>query len=63
MVKQYLILLGFLLFAITPLQTVNAEAVSNAEGHYVITEYIIRDILFPIIDKRLIKEYGSDALF
>ena len=58
MVKKYVILLGFILFTFTPLQTVNAQSV---EEHYVNTEDIVRVILSPIIDKRLIKEYGLDA--
>ncbi|NRD78569.1 hypothetical protein HPT25_14490 [Bacillus sp. BRMEA1] len=61
MIKQYLILLGFILFAFTPLQTVKAESVSNNEEQYFTTEDIVREILSPIIDKRLIKEYGYDA--
>ncbi|MBT2655389.1 hypothetical protein J7E81_09080 [Bacillus sp. ISL-18] len=61
MVKQYLIFLGFIIFAFTPLQTVNAESISIVQEHYVTTEDIVRDILSPIIDKRLIKEYGLDA--
>jgi hypothetical protein len=61
MVKQCLVLLGFLLFAFIPLQTADAKTVSNVEGQHVTTEDIVRDIIFPIIDKRLIKEYGSDA--
>jgi hypothetical protein len=63
MVKQYLILLGFLLFAFTPLQTVKAESVSKVEDWYVTTEDIIGDIVFPTIDKRVAKEYGRDSLF
>ena len=30
---------------------------------YVTTEDIISDIVFPTIDKRVIKEYGQDTLF
>jgi hypothetical protein len=63
MVKQYLILLGFLLSAFTPLQTVKAESISKVEDWYVTTEDIISDIVFPSIDKRVAKEYGRDSLF
>jgi hypothetical protein len=34
-----------------------------AEDWYVTPEDIIRDIIFPAIDKRVIKEYGEDGLF
>ena len=65
MVKKYLILLGtgilFLVFTLT--QVVNSETVINVEGMYVTTEDIILDIVFPTIDKRVIKEYGQDTLF
>jgi hypothetical protein len=61
MVKQFLMLLGFSLFAFTSIQTVKAETIPKAEESYVTTEDIVREILFPIIDNRLIKEYGSDA--
>ena len=30
---------------------------------YVTTEDIILDIVFPVIDKRVLKEYGQDTLF
>jgi hypothetical protein len=56
MIKRFLLLVGFFLFAFTSIQTV-----SKAEEPYVTTEDIVRDILFPIIDKKLIEEYGSDA--
>jgi len=59
MVKQYLILFGFLLSAFTPLQTVKAETVTNVEGEYFTTEDIVSDLVFPTIDKRVIKEYGG----
>jgi hypothetical protein len=63
MVKQYLILLGFFLFAFTPMQTVKAETVPKVEDSYVTTEDIVSDLVFPTIDKRVIKEYGGDSLF
>lgn len=34
-----------------------------AENWYVTPEDIVLDIIFPSIDKRVIKEYGSDGLF
>ncbi|MCM3708852.1 MULTISPECIES: hypothetical protein [Cytobacillus] len=63
MVKQYLILLGFFVFAFTPMQTVEAETVPKVEDSYVTTEDIVSDLVFPTIDKRVIKEYGGDDLF
>jgi hypothetical protein len=65
MVKKYLILLGlgFSFLAFTLTQVVNSETVLNVEGMYVTTEDIISDIVFPTIDKRVIKEYGQDTLF
>ncbi|MCG3087181.1 hypothetical protein [Sporosarcina cyprini] len=62
MVKPYLILLGCLGFVFTFTQIVTSEAHSEAEGMYVTTEDIIADIVFPIIDKRVIQEYGGDPL-
>lgn len=61
--KQYLIILGILLFAFAHLQTVTAESVPNAEDIYMTTEDIVSDLVFPIIDKRVIREYGGDSLF
>lgn len=60
MVKQYIILLGFLVFIFTPLQVVKAYPVSDEED-YVTTEDIVSDIVFPSIDKRVMKEYGGNA--
>ncbi|MDF2902766.1 MAG: hypothetical protein K0S25_404 [Bacillus sp. (in: firmicutes)] len=61
MVKLYLILLGFLLFAFTPIQVIKAESVSKVEQEmYVTTEDIIADIVFPTIDKKVQKEYGHN---
>jgi hypothetical protein len=62
MVKQYLILLGFLLFTFTPIQTVEAEKVSKLEPElYMTTEDIISDIVFPTIDKKVLKEYNNNS--
>jgi Protein of unknown function (DUF3888) len=63
MIKQCLILLGFFLFAFTPMQTVKAETVPKVEDSYFTTEDIVSDLIFPTIDKRVIKEYGGDDLF
>lgn len=63
MVKQYLILLGFLFIVLTSTQVVKSETVPKAEEMYVTTEDIISDIIFPTVDKRVIKEYGQDTLF
>ena len=63
MVKQYLVLLGFLFVVLTSTQVVKSETNSEVEGMYVTTEDIISDIVFPTIDKRVIKEYGQDTLF
>ena len=63
MVKQFLILLGFFVFAFTPMQTVEAETVPKVEDSYVTTEDIVSDLVFPTIDKRVIKEYGGNVLF
>ncbi|MEK5425378.1 hypothetical protein [Cytobacillus sp. FSL R7-0680] len=63
MLKRYVIILGFLLFAINPIQTIKAESVPNVVGSYLTTEDIIFDLVFPSIDKRVIKEYGGDSLF
>ncbi|MGE7186273.1 hypothetical protein ACQKKK_20575 [Peribacillus sp. NPDC006672] len=63
MAKRYLILLGFFLFAITPLQTVKAESVSKVEQEiYVTTEDIISDIVFLTIDKKVQKEYSDNMI-
>ncbi|WP_419880435.1 hypothetical protein ACN6MY_12115 [Peribacillus sp. B-H-3] len=63
MVKQCLILLGFFVFAFTPMHTVKAKTVPKAEDLYVTTEDIVSDLVLPTIDKRVIKEYGDDELF
>jgi len=62
MFQKYAILFGLLFFIFTPLQTVIAETVPKKEDMYVTTEDIILDIIFPIIDKRVIKEYGEDTV-
>ncbi|MDR7003081.1 hypothetical protein [Neobacillus niacini] len=63
MIKQCLILLGFFVFTFTPMQTVKAETTPKAENSYFTTEDIVSDLVFPTIDKRVIKEYGGDELF
>lgn len=63
MVKRYLFLLGFLFIVLTLTQVVvKSETNSVGEGMYVTTEDIILDIVFPIIDKRVIKEYVQNTL-
>ncbi|MFD2445453.1 hypothetical protein ACFSO7_15920 [Bacillus sp. CGMCC 1.16607] len=59
MLKLYIILLGILLSALTPIHSVNADT----EDMYVTTEDIVLDIIFPIVDNRVIKEYGGDSFF
>lgn len=63
MLKRYIIIFGFLLFAINPIQTAKAETVPKTVGSYVTTEDIISDLVFPTIDKRVIKEYEGDPFF
>ncbi|MFJ7953751.1 hypothetical protein ACIQZG_19800 [Lysinibacillus sp. NPDC096418] len=63
MKKQYLILLGLLFLIFIPKQIVKSETISNVEEMYVTTEDIISDIIFPTIDKRVIKEYGKGSFF
>lgn len=63
MIKQYLALLGFVFIILIPTQIVKSETNSEAKMMYVTTEDIILDIIFPTIDKRVIKEYGGDNLF
>ena len=60
MVKHYLVLLGFILIVLTSTQVAKSETIPKAEEMYVTTEDIISDIIFPTIDKRVIKEYGGD---
>ncbi|GKV56117.1 hypothetical protein NCCP2222_20640 [Sporosarcina sp. NCCP-2222] len=62
MVKPNLILLVCLGFVFIWSQNLTSEAHSEAEEMYVTTEDIIADIVFPIIDKRVIQEYGGDPL-
>ncbi|MGM0846059.1 MAG: DUF3888 domain-containing protein [Bacillota bacterium] len=62
MIKRCLLLLG-LIFAFTPQQNILAEANPKAEDLYVTTEDIVLDIISPIIDKRMIKEYGDEHFF
>ena len=63
MVKQYLILLGFLFIILTSTQVVKSETVPKIEEMYVTTEDIISDIIFPTVDKRVLKEYEQNTLF
>ncbi|WP_421383424.1 hypothetical protein ACOJQI_03025 [Bacillus salacetis] len=58
MIKQCLILFG-LTFVLIPQQFVRAESAPKAEAIYVTTEDIVLDLIIPIIDKRVIKEYGG----
>ena len=60
MVKHYLVLLGFILIVLTSMQVAKSETIPKAEDMYVTTEDIVSDIIFPTIDKRVIKEYGGD---
>ena len=60
MVKHYLVLLGFILIILTSMQVAKSETIPKVEEMYVTTEDIISDIIFPTIDKRVIKEYGGD---
>ena len=61
--KKYLMIFGFFLFTFTPIQTVKAETIPAVENSYFTTEDIVSDLVLPTIDKRVIKEYGGDALF
>ncbi|WP_156791498.1 hypothetical protein [Bacillus sp. SG-1] len=63
MVKLCLIIIGFVIFTHTPLQAANAENGPQAKDMYVTTEDIVLDLIFPIVDKRVIKEYGGGPLF
>ncbi|MEK3977421.1 hypothetical protein MKZ20_22180 [Psychrobacillus sp. FSL K6-2684] len=63
MVKRYLVLLGFLFIALTLTQVVVKSETNSIEGIYVTTEDILLDILFPFIDKRVVKEYRQNTLF
>ncbi|TSI05150.1 DUF3888 domain-containing protein [Lysinibacillus sp. BW-2-10] len=51
----------FMIFS--PGQVANAQSIKEVEGLYVTTEDIISDILFPTIDKRVMKEYGQDSFY
>ncbi|MCM3393168.1 hypothetical protein [Cytobacillus oceanisediminis] len=59
------IVLFTILFCLPQITWVNAippepkEIIPYAEEWYVTPEDIIRDIIFPVIDKRVIKEYGG----
>lgn len=54
MVKHYLILIGFVFIGLILAQNTKPEANSEMEEMYVTTEDIVSDIIFPIIDKRVI---------
>lgn len=60
MVKHYLILIGFVFIGLILAQNTKPEANSEMEEVYVTTEDIVSDIIFPIIDKRVIIEHGGD---
>lgn len=60
MVKHYLVSLGIILIVLTSMQVAKSETIPKAEEMYVTTEDIISDIIFPTIDKRVIKEYGGE---
>ncbi|MGA4518160.1 hypothetical protein MHH37_11315 [Solibacillus sp. FSL K6-1781] len=60
MVKHYLILIGFVFIGLILAQNTKPEANSEMEEIYVTTEDIVSDIIFPIIDKRVIIEHGGD---
>lgn len=63
MIKKHLILFASLLFAVTSLQMVQAAPLSKVESDYVTVEDIIGDIVYPSIDKEVVKQYGSDDAF
>ena len=60
MAKHYLFLIGFVFIVLIITQNTKSEANSEMEEMYVTSEDIVSDIIFPIIDKRVIKEYGGD---
>ncbi|MFL0504897.1 hypothetical protein ACH0B5_04040 [Ureibacillus sp. 179-F W5.1 NHS] len=60
MIKQLLFLFGILFSVFTPTQIVKSNEV---EKLYVTTEDIILDIIFPTVDKRVLREYGKNSLF
>ncbi|WP_409250581.1 hypothetical protein V1502_10390 [Bacillus sp. SCS-153A] len=62
MIKRFLIIIG-LVIVFTPQQNIMAEPASKAEGLYVTTEDIVRDIITPIIDKKMLKEYGGQQYY
>jgi hypothetical protein len=62
-IKNFIILFGALLLAFTPNQNIKAETQTKATDWYTTTEDIVLDLIMPTIDKRVIKEYGGDALF
>ena len=60
MVKHYLILIGVVFIVFILAQNKISEANSEAEELYVTTDDIVSDLILPIIEKRVIKEYGGD---
>lgn len=63
MVKHYLILIGVVFIVFILAQNKISEANSEAEELYVTTDDIVSDLILPIIEKRVIKEYGGDNDF
>lgn len=63
--KKVIVFLTFLMIIATNYDLVNAKSQEQkeikpyAEDWYVTPEDIIWDIIFPVIDKRVIKEYGG----
>jgi hypothetical protein len=62
MMRQCLVILGLAL-AFIPQHNGLAESAPKAEDLYVTTEDIILDIIVPVIDKRMLKEYGDDHYY
>jgi hypothetical protein len=52
-VKQFIILLGVLLCLVAPLQSAKAE-------EFYSTDDILKDIIFPAIDQKVVKSYGHN---
>jgi hypothetical protein len=62
MVKRCLLSL-VLIIAFTSQQSILAGSNLKSAGLYVTTENIVLDIISPIIDKRMAKEYGDEHFF
>ncbi|WP_240189916.1 hypothetical protein [Bacillus sp. P14.5] len=56
-----MILFG-LITVLIPQQSILAESAPKSEDMYVTTEDIVRDLIMPTIDKRVIKEYQGGPL-